>query len=301
MPPAAVLLALSSIALWSFLAYLGARLSHVPPFLVVGIALCIGGTVGAARARSWRVPRKTLLVGVGGLFGYHFLYFTAFRYAPAVEANLINYLWPLLIVLLTPLLLPGNPLRPHNLVGALLGLAGAALIITGGRLSLETESLGGYLLMAGAALTWACYSLLTKRLPPFPTSAVGAFCLCSGLLSLGFYGLQLHSLPLAPALSAQEWALLLALGLGPMGAAFYTWDAALKRGDPRIIGSLAYLIPLTSTLVLVVLGGRSLEPIAGAAMILIVAGSVVGSLDVFGPRRKPAGLPGRGKATHTGA
>jgi drug/metabolite transporter (DMT)-like permease len=286
MPPAAILLALTTIVLWSFLAILAAQLSHVPPFLLVGVALCVSGIVGAVRARAWRIQWRTLLVGVGGIFGYHVLYFTAFRHAPAVEANLINYLWPLLIVLLTPLLLPGNPLRPHHLAGALLGFTGAALIVTGGRFRLDTASLGGYLLMAAAALTWACYSLLTKRLPPFPPGAVGAFSLCSGLLSLAVYALQARSIATITALTPQEWSFLFLAGIGPMGLAFFTWDAALKHGDSRIIGSLAYLTPLASTLVLVVLGGRSLEPIAGAAMILIVAGSVVGSLDALRPRSR---------------
>jgi hypothetical protein len=45
------------------------------------------------------------------LFGFHFLLFMALRLAPPIEANLVNYLWPLLIVLLTPLVLPGYAQR----------------------------------------------------------------------------------------------------------------------------------------------------------------------------------------------
>jgi drug/metabolite transporter (DMT)-like permease len=222
---------------------------------------------------------------VGGIFGYHFLYFSAFRYAPAIEANLINYLWPLLIVVLSPLFLPGYKLHLHHLLGAASGLIGASLIMSGGRLALESAYLPGYLLMAGAALTWASYSLMTKRLPPFPTGAVGAFCLVSGILSLGLYALDGGFAQFSPAnLTSTERLALLVTGLGPMGAAFFTWDAALKRGDPRIIGSLAYLTPLTSTLVLVVLGGRSLTWISGTAMLLIIGGAVIGSLDLFLPR-----------------
>ena len=280
--PTAVLLALVTICLWSFLAYLGVRLSQVPPFLVVGIALTISGLVGMVWIKSWKVSLLTLAVGVAGIFGYHFLYFTAFRFSPAIEANLINYLWPLLIVVLSPLYLPGYHLRPHHLVGAALGLAGASLILSGGRLHLAGTYLLGYLLMTGAALTWASYSLLTKRLPPFPTGAVGAFCLVSGILSLGIFALSggFAKFPLA-TLTQADWMALLFTGLGPMGAAFFTWDAALKRGDPRIIGSLAYLTPLTSTLVLATLGGRTLTWVTGIAMVLIVGGALVGSLDLF--------------------
>ena len=271
------LLAFLAIGLWSFLAFLGAQLGHVPPFLLVGIALCVCGVVSAFRFREWRVPLQTFAVGLGGIFGYHFLYFTAFQHAPAVEANLINYLWPLLIVLMSPLFLRDYPLRPQHLVGAGMGLLGAGLIVTGGSLQPDLANLNGYLYAAGAALAWSSYSLLTKRVPPFPTAAVGGFCLVSGLFSLGVYFLSGGSLGIVNGLTAADWINLVLLGAGPMGLAFFVWDAALKRGDPRVIGSLAYLTPMTSTLVLVVLGQRQLTGVALAAMGLIVGGALIGS------------------------
>ena len=220
MPLSATLLALSAVLIWSFLAFLGGRVSNLPPFLVVAVALCIGGLAGAFRWRDWRVPLGTFAVGLGGIFGYHFLYFSALQNAPLIEASLLNYLWPLLIVLLSPLFLPGYRLGLHHLFGALLGLCGAALIITGGQLSLDLANLTGYLLAAGAALTWAVYSLLTKRLPPFPTGAVGGFCLASGLLSLAAYNLSGGQFSLGQV-TPSEWVYLLLLGAGPLGAAFF--------------------------------------------------------------------------------
>jgi drug/metabolite transporter (DMT)-like permease len=294
MPGSALLYALFTILLWSFLAFLGSRLSQVPPFLLVGLALTLSGLVGLVRVRDWRVPFWTLAVGVGGIFGYHFLYFSAFHYAPAVETNMINYLWPLLIVLLSPVYLPRTTLRPHHLIGAVLGLAGSGLIVTGGRLALDFQHLFGYLLAAAAAITWASYSLLTRRLPPFPTGAVGAFCLISGLFSLAIYavGNLASSTPFYRPIT-MDWVYLVLVGLGPMGAAFFTWDAALKRGDPRIIGSLTYLTPLSSTFVLVVLGGRSLSWVAAGALVLILSGVMVSSLDLWmhgtAPVENPSG------------
>lgn len=280
MPLTAILLAFSSILIWSFLAYLGARVNHLPPFLVVAIALTVSGLLSIFSIRSWRVPVTTLLVGIAGIFGYHFLYFSAFKYAPAVETNLMNYLWPLLIVLLSPLFLQHYHLRFHHIIGASVGLLGAGLIITGGRFVLDTAHLWGYILAVGAALTWASYSLMTKRLPAFPTGAVGAFCLSSGILALLVFWL-LPDTTEASALTSADWATLVLLGLGPMGAAFFTWDAALKRGDPRVIGSLAYLIPMTSTLVLVIIGGYKISLVSATAMLLIVSGAVIGSWDLF--------------------
>jgi len=277
-----MVLSLISILIWSTLALLGSRLGHLPPFLSVGVALVVGGLVGLVRARDWKVPLGTFALGVGGLFGYHALLFTAFRFAPAVEVNLLQYLWPLLIVVLSPLYLPGQRLAVHHVLGSLLGLAGAGLVITGGRLSLDPAHLPGYLLALAAALAWSSYSLLTKRVRPFPTGAVGGFCLASGLLSLSLFALEAAASGTpAPILAGRDWGSLLLLGLGPMGAAFYTWDAALKRGDARIIGALAYLTPLLSTLNLVIWGGHRLSAVSSSAMVLIVLGAAVGSLDLF--------------------
>jgi drug/metabolite transporter (DMT)-like permease len=284
--PSAYLTALIAIALWSVLAYLGARLSSLPPLFLTGVALTIGGMLGLPRLSEWRVPLNTWCVGVTGILGYHLLLFLALRLAPPVEANLINYLWPLLIVLLSPLLLKGHALKIHHVAGAVAGLAGAALIVTGGWFRPEPFHLAGYACAGGAALTWSSYSVMTKRLPHFSTAAVGGFCMVSGVLALLLYvvtqGSETHVVP-----TGVEWLLLAVLGLGPMGGAFYAWDRALKHGDPRIIGALAYLTPLMSTGVLVLIGGREFTSVSLIAVVLIVGGALVGSRDLFSAR-KPA-------------
>ena len=270
---------LLAVLLWSVLAFLSLQLSRMPPFLLIGIALCIGSLCGVHRIREWRVPPRVLLLGIYGLFGFHFCLFLALRLAPPVEANLINYLWPLLIVVLSPVLRPGLRLAPRHVVAAALGLVGAALIITGGRFGFQARWLPGYALAAGSALIWATYSLISGRIRSFPNAAIGLFCLCSGVLSL-----LMHFL-FEPryAIALQDLPLLALLGIGPMGAAFFLWNAGLRNGDPRVIGSFAYLTPMLSSLVLI-LGGRGrLTAITGVAMALIIGGSVVGSLGGLQP------------------
>ena len=276
-----IVLALFTVFLWSTLALIVYNLNHVTPFLIVGIALCIGGMIGVVKIKEWRIPLKTLLLGIYGLFGYHFLLFTAFKYAPAIEANLLNYLWPLLIVLLSPVLLQGYHLRIYHLIGAFVGFLGAGLIVSGGSLGLDLSNIKGYLMAGSAAFVWSSYSLLTKRVPPFSTAAVSVFCFVSGLLSLGVYFVGNRSLHEILLLSTKDWLLLILLGAGPMGLAFFTWDAALKRGDPRIIGSLTYLTPMLSTFNLIIWGGQKFTSLSALAMVLILSGAVIGSFDLF--------------------
>jgi Permeases of the drug/metabolite transporter (DMT) superfamily len=220
------LYALGAIALWASLAALAVSLAHVPPFLLTGIALVIGSVPAWPlvwrNPSVWRIPPRTLALGVYGLFAYHFLLFIALRHAPPVEANLVNYLWPLLIVVLAPVLLPGVVLRPAHVLAALLGFGGAALAIAGGR-ALSGALSWGYVPALASAFIWASYSLLTKRVAAFPTTAIGLFGLVSGLLSLLCHVL----LEPSTALQARDWALLAVLGLGPLGASLYLWDKAL--------------------------------------------------------------------------
>ena len=268
---ASTLFALGAIALWATLASLGVALAHVPPFLLTGLALVVGSLPAWPLARQWRVPASTLALGVYGLFGFHFLLFVALRHAPPLEANLVNYLWPLLMVVLAPLVLPGVRLRRLHVLAALAGFAGAVLAIAGGR-DLAGGLAWGYLAALGSAFIWASYSLLTRRVAHFPTAAIGLFGLVSGALSLACHAwLE----PAATPLSARDLALIAAMGLGPLGAAFFLWDRALKTGDPRRIGILSYLTPLASTLLLSAVSGRQLTVwTAGAAALIVGAAAV---------------------------
>jgi drug/metabolite transporter (DMT)-like permease len=269
--------ALLAIALWTTLASLGTALSHLPPFLLTGVALIVGSVPSwplvLRERRAWKVPPRTLALGIYGLFGYHFLLFIALRYAPPVEANLVNYLWPLLMVVLAPVLLPGMTLRPVHLVAGLLGFAGAAAAILGAGGGGAFTLYWGFLPALASAFVWASYSLGTKRVAAFPTSAIGLFGLVSGALSLACHAVLEPSV----ALSARDWLLLVLCGLGPLGAAFFLWDMALKRGDARQIGILSYITPLGSTALLLLVTGRPLTWTIVLAAGLIISAAVMGT------------------------
>ena len=271
------LYALGAIALWITLASLGALLRHIPPFLLTGVALLIGSLLALPSVlkdwRHWRIPAKTLALGVYGLFGYHFLLFIAFQHAPPVEANLVNYLWPLLMVVLAPLFLAGVTLRAVHVVAALLGFGGAAVAILGASQGAAGDWSWGFIPALASAFVWASYSLMTQRVIPFSTAAIGLFGAVSGVLAL-----MCHWALEAPIhLSSRDWLLLAVMGLGPLGAAFFLWDKALKMGDARQIGLLSYLTPLGSTALLMLVNNRAPSWSLGLAAVMIFGAAMLGA------------------------
>lgn len=281
----ATLVGAVAILLWSLLAALTAASGTVPPFQLAAMSFAIGAAVGATTLvlsgrgfAGWRQPWRVWAFGVAGLFGYHFAYFTALRNAPPVEAGLIAYLWPLLIVLLSALL-PGERLRRHHVAGGVAGFAGAALIVTDGDgVGLRTEHGFGYAMAFACAFIWSGYSVLSRRFGEVPTDVVAGYCAVTALLALAAH-LALET-TVVPASGAQ-WLAILGLGLGPVGAAFYVWDHGVKRGDIQVLGALSYLAPLLSTGVLVLAGLARAGAVLGLACLLITAGALLASKELL--------------------
>ncbi|MFO7854740.1 MAG: DMT family transporter, partial [Paracoccaceae bacterium] len=271
----ATLIGAVAVLLWSLLALLTVRSGTVPPFQLTAICLAIAATVGlvwgAAHGRALpRAPVRAWALGAAGIFGYHFFYFTALRNAPAAEASLVAYLWPLLIVLFSGLL-PGERLTPAHALGALVAFAGAALVLSpavGSGPAPGHAALGFASAVAGA-LTWSGYSVLNRRFPDTPTESVTGFCAVGAVLSaLAHLATETTAWPA----DAGEWLAVLGLGLGPVGLAFFVWDLGTKRGDIQLLGTMAYAAPVLSTLALGLAGEATLTPALILAAALVAGG-----------------------------
>lgn len=263
---------------------------EIPPFQLLAMTFGIAFTLTVCKwivldepmLTYTRQPPLIWLIGISGLFGYHFFYFVALANAPAAEASLIAYLWPLLIVLFSSLL-PGERLKKQHLIGCLIAMSGCWVLIGGDSTSFSEQYILGYLSAVVCAFVWASYSVAGRLVKQVPTATVGWFCGATALL-----GLLCHLIweaTIWPTASTQ-WLGILGLGIGPVGIAFFTWDYGVKHGDLPLLGTLAYMTPLLSTLCLVGFGYTEPTPRIFLACLMIICAAIVASLEL--PRRKSA-------------
>lgn len=270
----------AAIALWAFLALLTRGAAELPPLELTALAFTVSAMLGlsvvAMRGRLGALRQKPLawVHGVGGLAGYHALYFAALDLAPPAEAGLLNYGWPLLIVLFSAPLL-GLKLNRGHALGSLLSAVGCLLLLITRDAAEPRGELAwlGDLFAAGAAVTWALYSVLSRKMEAVATEAVAGFCAASAALAmLAAFAFE-H--PIWPGGTA--WLAILALGAGPMGGAFFLWDVGMKRGDPRVLGTLAYATPVLSTLLLCLGGYAPWSVTLAVAALLVAVGGLIAS------------------------
>jgi drug/metabolite transporter (DMT)-like permease len=277
-----------AILLWAALALLTTFVGAIPPFQLVAMSfgIAFAGTLvfwlrrGDGVLRHLKQPPAVWALGIFGLFGYHFLYFLGIHLVPPVEASLLNYLWPLLIVLFSGLA-TGERLRWWHILGALSGLFGVVVLVTKGfaaDVRFGEGALVGYAAAVGAAVIWAIYSVTSRKFGEVPTDAVGGFCgATAGLALLCHLALEPTVWPATPL----AWGALLLLGLGPVGGAFFAWDRGMKRGNMRALSGLSYGTALLSTLLLIAAGKAEATPAVGIACLAIVGGAALASRELW--------------------
>lgn len=284
---------LLAILLWSCLAFLTTRARGIPPFELLSLAFAVAFVLGlivlaaGKRLKELKARPAAWLSSFAGLFLFHVLYFFALGWAPAGQANLIIYLWPLFIVILSSLGDIGNPRAFATcVVGGLCGFAGTALTLAGnGFAGISMAYWPGYLMAFGSACVWALYSVVNRRFGSTPGGMLVGVC---GAVAVS--GFALHSMVehwVAPTLF--QWMVILAIGAGPTGLAFFAWDYATKRGNLAHLGLMSYLAPLISTSLLIVAGEAARTPALLVAAVLIAGGALIPKMvEAMWPAKKQA-------------
>jgi drug/metabolite transporter (DMT)-like permease len=269
-----------AVLLWSALALLTVGVKRLPPFQLLALTFALAAVLGFAlaclrRKSPWSEARRwpaAFVLVTAALAGYHFFYFVALRNAPAVDASLIAYLWPLLIVVLAGFAHGG--VRLAHLLGGALGLAGAWLVIAArGAVSFQSVHALGYGAAAACALIWSAYSVANRRYAGAPVDVVTLACLATAVMGgAAHIAFETWVVP-----TPGEWLAAALLGLGPVGAAFFLWDYGTKHGRLAMLGALAYVAPVLSTLLLIAAGQEAWSWTIAAAALLVAGGAALAS------------------------
>ena len=277
----ATLIGAVAVLMWSSLAPLTAAATGIPPFQLLAMTFGAAFLCGLAwllltgpcsLARRLRQPLPYLAFAATALFGYHALYFAALSLAPAAQASLIAYLWPLLIVLFSRLDRKARPISASHVMGALLGLAGTAVLILTGNAGnhLAPGRPLGLMAALACAFIWSGYSVLNRRFQHVSSDAMVEVCGLVAVLGLAAH-LMLDRQSVSPDIS--QWAAVAALGFGPVGLAFLAWDYGTKHGDLGLLSAISYAAPVLSTLLLVILGYTPATSSLLVACALVVGGA----------------------------
>jgi drug/metabolite transporter (DMT)-like permease len=272
-----------TVLMWSTLATSVNLLHGVPTLFVNGVALTLGGLLGLPWAKYWKLPIRLVLLGSGLLFVYHVVYFFALQLGDPIGVSLVHYLWPVIIVCLSGSLATAGRQRRMMLLSVALGFGGAAAACWSVQQPASAAGASGfaerhlsyeiaaYLLALLSAFAWAAYSVLGKRYRNISSLSVGAFSLPAGLACLAMYYASGHT----PALTAQDWTVLVYMGLGPMGIAFYLWDFGMKKANTSVTTAMSYATPVLSTVFLALNMAQRLPVTLWIGVVMVVASVIV--------------------------
>jgi drug/metabolite transporter (DMT)-like permease len=274
------LAALGAITLWglSFVAT-KAVLTELSPATLVFVRFALGAVVLtivlAGRGRPIVPPPDALpmlgLMAFVGIFLHQMVQVHGLTLTTAVRTGWLIGLIPIWTALLAATLV-GERLRGIQVLGLVVGLAGAVLLVTKGELSsatLSAPTTRGDLLVLCSTLTWAVYTILGRG----TLARLGSSRVTVAVTGLGA-PLFVHAEGWEELrrLSASGFAGLLFLGIGCSGLGYLFWYAALERLEPSQVAAFLYIEPLVTFVAAMVILG---EPVGWTTVVgglLVLAG-----------------------------
>lgn len=226
------------------------------------------------RQRSWRLfwpEGKTALLGIWGIFVYHWIYYLALDRAPIAEAAILATTWSFWMVVFASFQRFRKLTWPIA-VTAVVCMVGAGLVISAGKsVAFEGRYLVGYALALGCGLIWSSFSVGLVWIKP-KEEPMTAFMVMAALLSLLVYLTSgPHAAPAPSALAAAIY-----LGCVPLGLSFFLWNRALLGGNIAVIGYLSFLTPPLAVLLVALMRRETLAAQVIVGMVLILVAAIVG-------------------------
>ncbi|MFN3234175.1 MAG: DMT family transporter [Gammaproteobacteria bacterium] len=271
------------LVMWAFSALLTTIVRELPIFEILSIVFTISVSITAFKLtikKEWHKLKQPVLlwiIGVIGVYGNDVLYISAFKHAPSVQADLINYLWPILVILFAGCL-PKEKFTIKHIVAGLLGFAGVYILITHGKglAGFKMQYLWGYVLALLDAIVWALYTLVARHYNKKPVEMMGVYCGIGGLISFMLHmHMETTALP-----SIDQWVALIIMGFTTQGLAYFFWDYGVKGGNFKLLSVLSYGTPIASVALLVLFGVTKNSGNLMIACLLVTLSGVLGGMNL---------------------
>lgn len=266
-----------ALLFWVLAAPFAAHVRALPLFEALTITFCVSFTLSAIKftvCGHWyrlKQPLIVILLGFIGVYGNQVFFVASFKYAPAAHADLINYLWPILVLIFTGLL-PNERFDFRQVIAACCGFMGVYVLLFKGASGFDSHYLLGYFFAFAGAVVWAVYSLSARFFAELPVEIVGLYC---GLAMLFSFIIHISNEPTVMP-QASQWATLILMGITTQGLAYFFWDFAVKKGDFKRLSLLSYANPILSIFFLILLGTAKPTVELAIACLLVSAGGAIG-------------------------
>jgi drug/metabolite transporter (DMT)-like permease len=279
----ATLIGQVGLCMWAVVGALIALIKHLPTQEILLFVFSISFVVSVlllSVTKKWHKVKSQKpalwLFNMVGICGTEALFILASKNAPQAEVNLINYLWPTLIILLAPLL-PREKFHLKYLISAVLAFSGITILLTQGQ-GLSALDLGysmGYLYAFCCAFAWAIYTLTARYYTHQVPEAIGLYC---GLGAIAILVMHPQLEFLVPP-STQDLLLLVFMGITSHNLAYMCWTHGVSYGNFKLLSLLVYLSPFISlgTLVLLDITLPSTHLWSSAA--LVCSAGVISAVD----------------------
>lgn len=273
----------SALFLWACSGVLASSVIKIPTFEVLSVAFSISFGLTAlllTMRRRWTNVKQPLLlwvIGMIGVYGNDALYIAAFKHAPAAQADLISYLYPILIILLASYL-PSEKFSFKYIIAGFLGFFGSYLLITAGgdATNFQLKYMTGYFLAFIDAIVWSVYCIAARYYKNTPSEMIGMYCGCGLILSLIMH--ISYEQTIIPNL--HQTIVLIIMGLTTQGSAYFMWDYGIKRGNFNLLSVLAYSNPIIAVILLIIAGKSHYSDTLLIATLLISLGGALAGIDV---------------------
>ena len=269
------------LLMWGLLAVFTVVVTNIPTFEILSIVFTVSFITGIAYSYIKgeenpikKHPKYMWFIGFLGIFCNDALYIQSFKYAPPEQADLINYLWPLMVILFSSVL-PKEKFLIKYVISAVIAFTGIYLLLCGGE-GFHYEFLPGYGFAFLAASCWAIFTLFSRGNNQNKSIAVTAiYC---GIAAVGsFVSHCVSEVFIMPTLS--QSIILVIMGVTTHSLAYIFWDFGIKKGNFRLLSILSYANPIISIFFLVLLGFAPYSNNLLIAAVLVFIAGVISAID----------------------